>query len=110
MRCETPWSASSGTTRSASTTARPMSPAASAARKVRERKGARTFSAQLLGHDVLEGCPREYREDRVVEREKEQISARFRSDRRADAAHDERHREGEEQERQEHLSRAGGRC
>src|SRR5713101_5195325 len=105
MRWETPWSASSGTTTSASTSARPISAAVTVARPGRLRIAGHAFNAApSLGDDVLEGRPREYREDRVVEREEQQVAVRFRGDRRAHSAHDKRDRQREQEERQQELA------
>src|SRR5437899_5282426 len=97
MRCETPWSASSGATMSARASATPMSTVVTTARPGRLRIGDQTLrELRSLGDDVFEGRPREYREDRVVQREEEQEATLVGRDRRPDAADDERDRQRQE--------------
>src|SRR5262245_57896101 len=100
-----PWSASSGATKNAKTTARPMSAAAMPASVGRLRRRAVTTLSRL-GDDVLERRPRQYNEDRVVQREKREVALAVRRDRRPDPADHERDREREEEQRQEELARA----
>src|SRR5207344_2537594 len=88
-------------------TASPMSAAARAARAGRPRVEKAALSG-LLGDDVLEGRPREYREDRVVQHEEEEESPAVRRDRGTNATDDERDRQGEDEEREQELSRASG--
>src|SRR6476659_4981919 len=99
-----PWSASSGATQNASTIASPTSAAESAA-----SAGTETRETLLFGDDVLKGRPAQYREDRVVQTEKEEVAAGIGRDARSDAADDERNREREEEQRQDQLARSAGR-
>src|ERR671922_209245 len=87
--------------------ARHMSPVARVARAGSEREGERMFRVRLLGHDVLEGRPREYREDRVVQTEEEEVAGRLVGDRRSPPADDERNREREKEKREQDLSGTG---
>src|SRR5262245_40414517 len=103
-----PWSASSGATKNAKSTASPMSAAAMPASVGRLRRRAVTTRSRL-GDDVLERRPRQYNEDRVVQREKREVALADRRKRRAVAGDDERDREREEEQRQEELARAAGR-
>src|SRR6185503_12006781 len=106
MRCEIPWSASSGATMSARTRASPMANAASQASpgRLRSDDGLRW----LLRDDVLEGRPREYSEDAVVQEQEQEEPLRLRRDRSSDAADDQRNRERQHEERQEHFTRPSG--
>src|SRR5688572_3493421 len=106
MRCEMPWSASSGATMSARTSASPMAAAAIHASPWRLRSEERVRS--LLRDDVLEGRPREYSEDRVVQDEKQQEALAVGRDRSTDTTHDQRDRQREEEKRKEQFSRASG--
>src|SRR5262245_32345928 len=101
-----PWSASSGATMSASTSARPMANAASQARpgRLRSDDGLRW----LLRDDVLEGRPREYSEDRVVQREEEQEPPSLGRHCGTHAADHEWNRQWEDQEGEQHFARATG--
>ena len=60
----------------------------------------------LLGDDVLEGRPREYREDSVVEGEEEEEAHRIGRYGGSHAADDERDREREHEERKQDLAGA----
>src|SRR5688572_11479638 len=99
-----PWSASSGATMSASTSASPMAAAAIQASPCRLRSEERVRS--LLRDDVLEGRPREYREDRVVQDEEQEEALAVRRHGRPHAADDKRDREWEHEKREEQLARA----
>src|SRR5688500_11525122 len=104
MRCEIPWSASSGAIQNASTIATPTSAAESAA-----SIGTETRETLLFGDDVLKGRPAQYREDGVVQPEKEEIAAGVGRHARTDAANDERDRERQEEQRQDQLARSARR-
>src|SRR4026209_2343053 len=108
MRCEIPWSASSGATMSARTRAKPMANAAIQASpgRLRSEDGLRW----LLRDDVLERRPREYSEARVVQEQEQDEPLRLRRDGSAHATDDQRNGERQHEQRQQHLSRtAGGR-
>src|SRR6185503_7152376 len=100
-----PWSASSGATSKARTIESPTNPAATAA-----STGTEIFGAELFGDDVLKGRPAQYREDSVVQTEKRQVATWFGRDARADAAHDERNRKRQEEEREYQLAGPAGSC
>src|SRR5687767_13632359 len=103
-----PWSASSGATISARTSASPIAAAAIHASPGRLRN--EEMLRSLLRDDVLEGRPREYSEDCVVQDEEEQEAAAVRGHGGTHTAHDERNREREHEERQEQLARSPGCC
>src|SRR5262245_36749289 len=102
MRCEIPWSASSGATISARTSARPMANAASQARPGRLRSDDAVRG--LLRYDVLEGRPREYSEDGVVQDQEQEKPLAVRRYCSADAADDKRDRERKDEKRKEELA------
>src|SRR5262245_37971541 len=91
---------------SANTRASPMANAASEAMPGRLRSD--ETLRWLLRDDVLEGRPREYSEHRVVQGEKQKETPALRGHGSADSPDDERDREGEHEQRQEHLSRPAG--
>src|SRR3990170_1170374 len=84
--------------------ARPISPAASAARpgRLRNVEG----PSGLLRDDVLEGRPREYREHSVVQEQEEEVALALGRDRSTDPANDQRNRKREDEQWQEKLPRA----
>src|SRR5919106_3939875 len=87
--------------------ARPMSPAVSAARLGRRRIAEGPLRRlQSLGDDILEGRPREYSEDPVVQRQEQQVALAVRRDRGADPTDHEGDRQREEEQRQQQLARA----
>src|SRR6187551_3051886 len=77
-------------------------PTRAAARPASRATGTR--GAWLFGDDVLKGRPAQYREHGVVKPEKGEVAARIVGHARADAAHDERDGEGQEQEGQDELA------
>src|ERR671933_1128318 len=96
MRCEKPWSASSGTTQKTSgieaAKSASVSPASAAARSFRD--------------DVLKGSPAQDRKNGVVQGEEAQVARRVAGDARADPADHDRDRQRQEEERQQELPRA----
>src|SRR5919197_4943932 len=96
MRWVAPWSASSGTQRSARPTPVPSRTRASTAR----------MTPCLFGDDVLKGGPGKYGEDGVVQSQESQVAGGVRGHGGADAADDDRDRERQEEQRQEHLAGA----
>src|SRR6476619_5101480 len=91
----------------ARTSARPMAKAASPARLGRLRSD--EALRWLLRDYVLEGRPREYREDRVVQQQEEQEALTVLGYCCADAPHDQRDGEGKDEERQENFSGSSSR-
>src|SRR5687768_265972 len=85
--------------KNANTIARPTSAAESAA-----SSGTETRKPLLFGDDVLKGRPAQYREDRVVQPEKQEVPTGVGRDAGADAADDERNRQRQEEEGQDQLA------
>src|SRR6266436_1358868 len=97
MRCENPWSKSSGTTQK--TSARPTANRAAAS--------AASAGRRLFSDDILKRSPAKCRKDRVVQREEGEVAAAA-PEARPHAGDDDRQCERQEEERQQELTNSCG--